>query len=286
MKRLVSSLVLFVVLTLVPVSTAHAATKPSSKMPFEPTVGYDVSSPQCSEKLPTTAAFVVVGVNGGNAANTNPCLVAELSWAKKATISTSTKQPTIQLYVNTANPGDYISDIMTWPTNGYSKSGTLSPNPYGVCSGVNDLACSWQYGWNRAEENVLDRFTPAAQKAGVSTVVADYTWWLDVETMNTWQSGSSAALDRNTAALEGMASYYTSPSRGGKIGIYSTAVQWNEITGTTTSTVLAGLPNWRPSGSQLNNAVANCKVPPLTNGGYIALTQYVQGGIDKNHSCI
>ena len=104
--------------------------------------------------------------------------------------------------------------------------------------------------------------------------------------MNTWQSGSNAALQRNVATLEGSARYYQ--LNGSTVGLYSTAYQWGVITGNFVSedSSLAGLANWRPSGSSLKNAVANCSVDSLTPGGYISLTQYVQKGLDKNHSCL
>ena len=284
MKRLVSLLVLMAAaLALgVPVHASAAAKNDTRNEP----VGYDVSYPQCGKKLPASAAFAVVGVNGGTAANTNPCLAAQLSWAKKATLKSTSKQPSLQLYVNTGNPGNFIADIMTWPTNNFDKSGVTSPNPYGTCVGANDRPCSWQYGWNRAEEAFVDRFVPAAQRADVSTKAADYIWWLDVEIANTWQVGSSEGFARNTAVLEGMAAYYAHPLRAATVGIYSTEIQWSAVTDSTKSDSFVGLANWRPSGSTLVNAVKNCKVAPLTNGGFISLTQYVQGGIDKNHSCI
>ena len=277
----VSSILAFV-FSLTPV---FAAQKPSSNDTSEP-IGYDISYPQCNGKMPSPIAFAIIGVNGGTAASTNTCLAAQLSWAKKAVTNNQTKQPNLQLYINTANPGEQIDSIMTWPTSSIDRFGNVTPSPYGMCTGLNDLACSWQYGWSRAEEDLIDRFIPAAQKAGISTAASDYTWWLDIETTNTWQSGSSDALNRNLATLEGMAAYLTNPSRNAKLGLYSTSVQWNEIIGDTQSPSLAGLPNWRPSGSTLKNAINNCKSTSLTTGGFVAMTQYIQGGIDKNHSCL
>ncbi len=269
-----------VLVSLIAINTKANAARPIS---VTEKVGYDISYPQCGKKLPTDAAFAIIGVNGGNAATTNPCLSSQLTWAKKA--SGTTNQPKIQLYVNTANPGEVINQITTWPTNNKDKSGNTAPNPQGTCTGANDLACSWQYGWNRAVEDYLDRFKPAAAKAGISTAIADYYWWLDVETMNTWQSGSYEALARNAASLEGMTAYFK--QNQAKVGLYSTAFQWNSIVGTVDAdSNLNGLANWRPSGASLENAKANCKVDPLTNGGFISLTQYVQQNLDKNHSCI
>lgn len=283
MKKYLSLFALTLLLATATPAVALAA-KPGTPGPTAEYVGYDISYPQCGRKLPTGQAFGIVGVNGGTAATTNSCLADQLKWANKSI--GGTKQPLIQLYVNTANPGEVIAQITTWPTTNTDKTGFTTTNPYGACAGANDQACSWQYGWNRSVEANLDRFAPAAKTAGITASASAYTWWLDVETMNTWQSGSTEALTRNTATIEGMTAYYT--AQGAKVGLYSTAVQWNQIVGSTVSNTsnLNGLPNWRPSGASLDNAKTNCSVAPLTTGGFISLTQYVQQNVDKNHSCL
>lgn len=275
---------LVLIVTLVPTVVSEAMPfRLTAGTPKEP-VGYDISWPQCGKKLPTGQAFGIVGVNSGTAANTNKCLADQLVWANKSL--GGTLQPKVQLYVNTANPGEIISQVTTWPTNNTDPTGYTPSNPYNTCTGNNDLACSWQYGWNRAAQDYTERFLPAAITAKIDRAISSYVWWLDVETENTWQSGSTEALARNTATLEGMTSYFT--MSGAKVGLYSTASQWATIAGTTVdlNSNLNKLPNWRPSGSSLTNAITNCSVPPLTNGGYISLTQYVQQNLDKNHSCI
>lgn len=262
------------------------AAKPTGSAPAASTeyVGYDISYPQCGKRLPTDQYFGIVGVNGGLASTANSCLATQLVWANQA--KGGTKQPKTQLYVNTANPGELISQISTWPKSAYDLNGNLPTNPYGNgCTGQNDQACSWLYGWNRSiyTEGV---FQAAATSKGLDANTTNYTWWLDVETMNTWQSGSSQALARNTAAIEGFGAYYL--SKGAKIGLYSTAPQWASITGNniSSSSNLLALPNWRPSGASLKNAKSNCSVTPLTPGGYISLTQYVIKNLDYNHSCL
>ncbi len=248
-------------------------------------IGYDVSYPQCGRTLPTNHAFAVIGVNGGTAAVGNDCLAQQFLWAKKA--SGLANQPPVQVYVNTANPGELINEISTWPTNNTDASNYTPTNTYGnTCTGANDLSCSWMYGWNRAYAADNSYFKSAAQTAGISTLTKDYTWWLDVETMNTWQTGSTDALKRNVAALEGWTSYFK--HHGGKVGLYSTAYQWGEITGNYISSTsnLRALPNWRPSGATLANAKKNCNVAPLTIGGFVSMTQYVKNNLDHNHSCI
>jgi len=70
--------------------TAMAAARPAA-----PTVGYDVSYPQCGGPLPTNAAFGIVGVSDGRAYGENPCLAAQYAWAARAP-----KAPAF--YMNTA----------------------------------------------------------------------------------------------------------------------------------------------------------------------------------------
>lgn len=286
MKKLLALLLVLVTAFAITPAVAFAAkpgTGGAAPAPAEK-VGYDVSYPQCGKRLPTDHYFAIIGVNGGLANNANKCLADQLAWANQA--KGGTAQPKIQLYVNTANPGELISQINTWPNSATDLNGNVPANPYGNgCVGQNDEACSWLYGWNRSiyTESV---FKTAAASKGISTDTATYTWWLDVETMNTWQSGSNQALIRNTAAIEGFGAYYL--SKGAKIGLYSTAPQWTTITGNNVSStsILKGLPNWRPSGASLSNAKSNCSVAPLTAGGYISLTQYVVKNLDHNHSCI
>jgi hypothetical protein len=240
------------------------------------TVGYDVSYPQCGSSLPKDRAFAVVGVNGGLSTKANPCLSSQLAWAWRSSGAVE-DQAEAQLYLNTANPGEIRDQVSTWP-----KTGTT---PYGTCDGSNSEACSYQYGWERASISVVTFFTPAAQEARVESSPAAYTWWLDVETMNTWQSGSAAALARNRATLEGMTDYLL--VRGARVGFYSTNQQWAQIAGTVPAgSVLAGKPSWLAGATSLSGARANCSRNPLVPGGQVTLSQYVQGGWDRNTSCL
>ena len=278
---LISMLIGFMPATSIAAKQVSAISRPTTT---QEQVGYDVSYPQCGKTLPTSQYFGIVGVNGGLASNANNCLADQLVWANQSKVGSN--QPKVQLYVNTANPGQIISQVTTWPTTAYDLNYNLPANPYGNgCAGQNDQACSWLYGWNRSiyTENI---FISAASSKGININAGDYVWWLDVETSNTWQTGGTLALQNNTASLEGFGAYYK--SKYAVIGLYSTASQWGTITGNIISTAsnLNGLPNWRPSGSSLRNAITNCSATPLTSGGYIALTQYVVKGLDNDHSCI
>jgi hypothetical protein len=239
------------------------------------TVGSDVSYPQCGTTLPVDRAFAVIGVNGGLSTRTNPCLTEQLVWAWRSS-GVVPAQPRAQLYLNTANPGQVPSQVSTWPTSGST--------PYGRCDGSNSMACSWEYGRERALNSVVSFFTPAARAARVGSLPARYTWWLDVETMNTWQSGSTDARARNRATLEGMTAYLL--SRGAKVGLYSTRQQWAEIVGTVgANSNLAGRNSWLAGSTTLAGATATCRTAPLVPRSRVTLSQYVVAGLDRNLSC-
>lgn len=243
--------------------------------------GNDISYPQCGKTYPTKQAFGIVGVNDGLANTTNPCLSSELVWANKSL--NGTNQAIEQLYANTANPGGL--NTPSWPQDNTDPTGNTTTNPYGICNGANSSACSWQYGWDRAVEDVQNRFMPAAQSAGLSTNPSDYPWWLDVETINTWESGSMFSFQANTADLEGMVAYFQSKNTA--VGIYSTNTQWAQIVGNlSSSSSLNGLNNWIPGAHNLSGAKSNCALAPLTPGGKVIITQYSSSTFDYDNSCI
>lgn len=238
-------------------------------------VGYDVSHPQCGTDLPDERAFAVVGVNGGLSTRANPCLSEQLSWAWESSGEVA-DQPRAQIYLNTANPGQLLDQVSTWPDTGST--------PYGSCDGTNSPACSWQYGWERAENSVLSFFTPAARAARVDSQPSRYLWWLDVETMNTWQVGSLEALARNRATLEGMTEYLQ--SRDAEVGVYSTGRQWSQIVGPVDEdSVLAGLDSWLAGSVTAGQAEDACEKDPLVPDGDVVLSQYVRDEWDRNRSC-
>lgn len=254
-------------------ASALAARAPSK-------LGNDISWPQCGKKLPNGQAFGIVGVTGGLANTTNPCLKDQLLWANNSTGAAN--QPKIQLYVNTANPGGL--NTPSWPQSNTDPVGNSAPNPYGTCDGSDSLACAWQYGWNRAVEDVYIRFKPAAQAANLPDNPAAYVWWLDVETENTWKSGT-AGHPSNVADLEGMTAYFTTV--GAQVGIYSTGYQWGQIVGSAVGPAsnLNGLNSWLAGASSERDAKKHCALPPLTSGGQVVLTQFVRT-YDYNHSCV
>lgn len=232
--------------------------------------GNDVSWPQCSKALPKGQLFGIVGVNDGLANTTNPCFATQLAWANSSVGGTG--QDKAALYVNTANPGNL--GVADWPTSNTDPiTGVVDSDPYGQCAGGDNQACAYQYGHNMAE---LDSQT----RIGSNNNPANFKWWLDVETDNSWEANTA----NNSADLEGMTAYFE--GIGDKVGLYSTATQWNQIAGTVSNTSdLYGLDSWLPGLSNLSGAKNACKLRGLT-GGATTVTQYVAKRVDYDYSCV
>jgi len=145
--------------------------------------GYDISYPQCSAAFPKSPAFGIIGVNGGLAYATNPCLASEYAWAQT---STSAGQPHVSFYLNTGNPGPVASTH--WP-----PPGTTTPQ---ACDGSWSQACAYDYGWSAAQ----DSFSKAAAASG-SSAARTAPWWLDVETANSWSNTDLATKEMLMTAL-------------------------------------------------------------------------------------
>lgn len=255
--------------------------------------GADVSWPQggTASTYPKNQAFGIVGVNNGLATTTNPYLAQQLAWAKGSAGGTS--QPKAQLYVNTANPGQYFADHpsaarTSWPTTNVDPGGTTLQsgtsgtaarpgNPYGTCvagtAALTSTQCSWMYGWNRAYDDAKSR--------GVASP-ASYRWWLDAETDGSWQKTTTL----NRATLEGMTAYFT--TIGASVGVYSSPSEWSTLFGVVPSTSpLYRLPTWRAIGkATAASAQAACAAAPYVAGGRTTMVQYVTGATDNVVTCV
>jgi hypothetical protein len=271
---------LIIVLAVLFAAPAPAAAAPSPDAGTPSLLGNDVSWPQCGKRLPRGSAFAIVGVNNGRANTTNPCLAEQLKWANGIDtngdgVENPTGQPTVALYVNTANPGLAGS---WWPDSNDYPARNPVQNPYGTCgkgsNGTPEVteACSYIYGYAKAYDDAYIR--------GISQP-SKYVWWLDVETGNSW----SGDRNWNRAVLEGMADFFH--SIGARVGIYSTAYQWGRIVGTvSSSSSLYALPSWLAGASTAIGARSYCSHAPLTPGGTVTLSQFVYKDFDYNHSCI
>jgi len=269
--------------------------------------GQDVSYPQCGKTFPAGPAFGIVGVNGGLANDLNPCLgpspsyqayqLTELYWAESAPAG-GTPQPKASLYVNTADPGNVYNGtpIPDWPTAGSTPYGTCTTTTVTTTSGTftvgqNSPACAWQYGDNRSSQDAswlvaaASAINAQSPPVRVPSGAGGYPWWLDVETVNSWQSGTSGQA-MNVADLQGMIAGLTAAGAV-EVGAYSTATQWNQITGGTTTAAagtLFGIPDWIPGAQNLSGAQSNCAQPSFT-GGRVTVTQWVAKGADYDQAC-
>ncbi len=234
-----------------------------------PTIGYDISYPQCAGSYPSNPLFGIVGVNGGLAHNTNPCLGGELQWARGAPGQKGPNQPPLSLYIDTGNPGDHIS---YWPRRG-------AVPVYGTCNGLLTNACSYLYGEQRAAHSyhLVAMLRPVAARRA--------SWWLDVELMESW----AGTYQLNQAALKGYVAGLRQGGATGSIGIYSTSAQWKEITGLTAQTTEGAfggpLGDWiAGTGLTLTQARQNCVSGGFT-GAAPTLSQYQVGGLDADLRC-
>jgi len=203
------------------------------------TVGLDVSYPNCSAKIPQTA-FGIVGVNHGLLYSYNNCLVAEA-----ASVSN------LSLYMNTG-----------W----YNQSTHINSTSPLVCSAADANCLAYNYGYNAA----LDSLSYSGSQSVRST-----TWWLDIETANSWNSD----VIQNRNSLQG--SYDALKNNGIlTIGVYSTSAQWQSITGGWQN----NWPNWGATTWATSKQAAKYCSGHAFTGGLTYLVQY-SGKLDQNYAC-
>lgn len=233
--------------------------------------GYDISYPQCGGAFPTNVLFGIAGVNDGIVYSANPCLgtgdgPSELAWAEQS-------DATAILYASTADPGPTLSSH--WPT------GQTWPE-YCDPAATDSAACSYDYGWNAAADSYRDAVNAYVSlgqaAAGATQTPAPNEWWLDVETANSWEANTA----NNVSDLEGAVAYLQSQSAT-SVGFYSSATNWQTITGDTTA--FSTLPSWRPSsGPREKTAQSFCGTTGVT-GGPVKYSQYTSGGSDADVQC-
>lgn len=243
-------------------------------------IGYDINWPQCgpngssktgtlpgppkdvSGSLPYTVA--IVGVDGWAEGAYNSCLAAEIAWAKQATEPAGQPAGTppyeLYLFLNSPSSGSTID-----------QSG-----PAGTCSsksGSAKASClSYNYGYNAAA-NALSYATSQGASAKM--------WWLDIENdacasgiYNDAGRGEFWSCDQTLNSLTIQGAIDSLRAAGVTPGIYSTAVQYQGITGDYTPTGGSGpLPIW-VAGAYWTN-------PPYPDKGYpgpSANAPYCAGG--------
>ena len=278
---------------------ALATADPASAATPATATGVDVSYPQCGTTLNTVEPFVVVGVNGGLANNYNSCLHSE--WLYALGSSGATQQARAQAYLNTGDPGNSVAD---WPSpSQLGAYGSTEVAGLGSCGyargnkrGANSAACAYIYGYDMVAGMTYSGGTIVGDLAAFHAATGGQLYsqpaWLDVETANSWQTGT-AGQAMNRAVLQGMVAAIRNAAAAAAtpaapVGVYSTTYQYNTITGIPSGASggsLDGLPEWGAGASTQADADGNCSVTTFTKGQMV-LTQWVSGGLDNDVSCI
>ncbi len=122
---------------------------------------------------------------------------------------------------------------------------------------------------------LVDDAVAREHAAGVSGTTV---WWLDVETVNTWEGSQR----ENATVLDSMAAHLQ--DLGVRVGIYSTPSMWREIAGTWEP----GLPVWYATGTG-TQASAQAACARSFAGSATAIVQWVQsapgGPLDHDLIC-
>jgi hypothetical protein len=219
------------------------------------THGYDVSWPQCSGKdgtgpyarsmPPGGARYVILGLTHGAGHTVNPCLGAQLSWAKAHHVPV----------------GAYL--VPSYPTS--SQLAAASTGPYGACG--NDTSC--RLG-NDGARQATDALT-TMQEQGVPAPMV----WVDVEFrhVHPW----SKSHGNNAQVIDGVLTGLRTAKM--PFGIYTTSYMWTHIVGGWR----VDAPNWLPAGSgKPDDAKATCR--RTGTGGTTWLAQYTRR-FDENLTC-
>ena len=237
------------------VSAAAAASTHASSASTTYTHGYDVSWPQCSSAgnghraahMPTGGSYVILGLTHGAGHTVNPCLGAQLKWAKEHGVMV----------------GAYM--VPSYPTPAQlARAGT---GPYGTCS-KNDTYCrAGNDGAKQAAEALA-----TLKKAGVPAPMI----WVDVESRRKfpWSGRHPAA---NARVVQGVINRLKLGGVG--VGVYTTSYMWQHIVGD----YRVNLPNWLPAGSG-NVADAEAKCRTTATGGATWIGQYTRT-FDENVTC-
>ena len=214
--------------------------------------GYDISYPQCGGPYPT-GAFGIVGVTGGYPfVHYNPCLADEY-----------TQTPNAALYINTG-----YDPIYTQVDGKHSTAECVTQSA--TIQGTAPQRAAWAVGCSEASRSIAYASSQGATSPS--------SWWLDVETENSW---SSTDLSLNQYTIQGIVDTILRQSPAA-VGVYSTAYQWRTIVGNLP--VSGVLADWVATGSpSAGRARATCGTG--FSGRPVWFVQYLHAGFDTNYTC-
>jgi hypothetical protein len=214
--------------------------------------GYDISFPQCGGAYPA-GPFGIVGVNGGYPfVHYNPCLADQYRRTTNAA-----------LYINTG-----YDPIYTQVDGKHSTAECVAQSA--SIQGAPAQQAAWGVGCSEASRSIA-----YATEQGATS---PSSWWLDVETSNSW---SSTDLSLNQYTIQGIVDTLLRQSPAA-VGVYSTGYQWRAITGNLP--VSGVLADWVATGSSsAGRARSYCGIG--FSGRPVWFVQYLHGGFDTNYTC-
>ena len=214
--------------------------------------GYDISYPQCGGRYPT-GAFGIIGVNGGYPfVYYNPCLASEYNHT-----------PNPALYINTGYDPSY-----TQVDGRHSTTQCVTQST--AIQGASPQQAAWAVGCSEASRSIAYATTQG--------VTSPSSWWLDVETSNSW---SSTDLSLNQYTIQGIVDTILRQSPAA-VGVYSTGYQWHSIVGNLPVSGVLG--DWVATGSSsAGRAPADCGTG--FSGHPVWFVQYLHGGFDTDYTC-
>ena len=254
------ALALSSLLVLALASSALAASSIDTNPFTSGSTGADVSWPNCSATYPTSAAFGIVGVTGGRAFTANSCFSTEWAWAN------STGLPALYLNLNA-------------PVGSTSSYGMAGPK---TCKRNDKLCLSYNYGWQAAQWAYQQ-----AKSAGASAS----TWWLDVETGNSWSSSTAANDQVIQGAVDYLGAGTVTAGQGLTVGVYSTNAMYAKIAGAFHPTNGTGsphyVPTWYATAATTSGAASGyCAASYGFTGGPVWLVQYLPpNSVDADYAC-
>ncbi|MCU1678576.1 MAG: hypothetical protein JWM93_3334 [Frankiales bacterium] len=242
-------------------------------------IGHDVSQPQCNDATLPAGAFGIVGVTNKLPYSVNPCLAVQSQWAL------ATGSPAV--YVNTANPGHTSAH---WPT------ARVTPVPCVDVTSDTDAGCAYDYGWLAARDAL-----GSAQAAGMAFDPLTVTWWIDVEGSRTPGAPGNSWVGSGRSNAADLQGFIDALRVAGvrDVGVYSTAHQWNDITGGYTRATsnayraawsfrvrypIEDSPVWFAGVGDVTSAQTLCASASFT-GGERLLAQYRDGSYDGDLRC-
>jgi len=222
---------LFVLCVLGTVSAAAAPGLAKAQGQYlDSSIGVDIGYPNGSISIPSVS-FGIVGVTRGLIYSNNEFLASQVS-----------NFSNLSLYVNTGLNASSLSQHYQQAQVGCYDDANCAAYNYGHNAGI-----------------------AAIQYAQLQSINTHTAWWLDVEAANSWTKDFA----QNKQSLQGEIDALNA-SGATMVGIYSTATQWNDITGGWKN----NLPSWGATTfTTSKQALTYCTGHQFT-GGTSYLMQY------------